>query len=171
MQSASWVKLFEQVPTNLHDSLVLLTTTGTEIMVQAILRLESDFVIFKGRMSGTQDGGRIMIIPYDQIHTVAFAKRLLESDVDKIFRNRGSTQFAAPIELSKGKQIGEEEDVAEEEEEVETTPVAAETVHVAAIEEPTPLPANDANKPAIPGQPSKSLLLARLRARLAGGPK
>src|SRR4051812_19076669 len=103
MQPPSWVSLFRQIPTNLHDCVVLLTTTGAEIMVQTLLRLDTDFAIIRGRMSGTQDGGRIMILPYDQIHTLAFGRRLLEADVHAIFGGSGTATFAPPIQLSPGK--------------------------------------------------------------------
>src|SRR5262245_38200382 len=115
MQPASWVSLFRQIPINLHDSVVLLTTTGAEVMVQTLLRLDIDYAIIRGRMSGTMDGGRIMIVPYDQIHTLAFGKRLLETDVHAIFGANGTTNFAPPIQLSRGKDSAAEESNEDEE--------------------------------------------------------
>jgi hypothetical protein len=172
MQAPSWVALFRQIPSNLHDCLVLITSTNAEVMVQSLLRLEVDYVILRGRMSGTIDGGRVMIVPYDQISNVAFAKLLLERDVVNIFGNNGTTTFAAPIELSKAPKIGEAEEVAEDEDDA---PIPGEQLLELPAEDPRPVeqPVAAAPEPtkATPSHPSKSLLLARLRARLAGGPK
>ena len=63
MQGPSWIALFERIPVKLHDQLALTLSTGAEILMQSVLRLESDFTIIRGRMSGSTDAGRIGFEP------------------------------------------------------------------------------------------------------------
>ena len=60
MQGASWIALFERIPAKLHDTLALTLVTGAEIIMQSLLRLESDFAIMRGRMAGSTDAGRVI---------------------------------------------------------------------------------------------------------------
>jgi hypothetical protein len=153
MQGNSWIAFFRRVPVNLHDSLAITVTTGSEIVIQSIVRLDEDFAIFRGRLAGTQDNGRIVILPYTQLVSVAFNRHLKDADVEVIFG--AATPMAAPIELSIGDApLGHEEKPTEE-------PVAEEPV---ATRAPAATPA-----PVRPAMPSKSILLAKLRARLADG--
>ncbi len=85
MQGPSWIALFTRIPNKLHDTLALTLVTGAEILMQSVLRLESDFAIIRGRMSGSTDAGRVIILPYDQILNLAFTKRMLEPEVKSIF--------------------------------------------------------------------------------------
>src|SRR5579862_5071997 len=85
MLGPSWITLIRKIPPHLHDTLVMLTATGAEVMIQKILVLEDDYVVFRGRMAGVQDTGLIMMMPYDQISNIAFAKRMLEPEVRQIF--------------------------------------------------------------------------------------
>src|SRR5207248_3086795 len=52
---------------------------------QSILRLENEFAILRGRMAGSTDAGRVIILPYHQIVNLAFSKRMLEPEVKSIF--------------------------------------------------------------------------------------
>ncbi len=85
MQGPSWIALFERIPVNLHDSLGMTLVTGEEILMQSVLRLESDFMLLRGRMSGSTDAGRVLVIPYDQIVNLAFTKRMLVPEVQAVF--------------------------------------------------------------------------------------
>jgi hypothetical protein len=148
MQGAGWIDLFRRVPADLHDSLALGMSTGFEIVVQQLLRLDDEFMVLRGRTSGTNDGGRIMILPYGHLVSIAFNRRLAATEVEKIF---GASQFT-PLRNEDG-------------EIVEAAPEPAEAPKAAPPEKPAP-----AEKPAAagPAKPlSKSILLARLRERLA----
>jgi hypothetical protein len=163
MQGPSWIALLERIPAKHQDTLVLTLVTGAEIMMQAILRLESDYAILRGRMAGSTDAGRVILLPYDQIVNVAFTKRMLQPEVEAIFGQLRESPAggAAPT--------GEEAEAPMQE--------AEEMAQDAANEEaaaPSPMrPAPPSPAPAAAGAgknaplPSKSLLLARLRARLA----
>jgi hypothetical protein len=154
MQGPSWIALFEQIPAKLHDTLVLTLVTGAEIMMQSLLRLDSDFAILRGRMAGSTDAGRVIVLPYNQIVNLAFAKRMLEPEVQAIF---GKTLEPAGAQAE---QAGEESAAAD------TSGPADQGGPQAANTGPgAPPPASAA--PAKLQPPSKSILLARLRARLA----
>ena len=68
----------------------LLLNSGAEIVVQRFLRLEGDFVLLRGRMSGSTDGGKVIIVPYNQIINVSFTKRMTEEDALRIFETWNS---------------------------------------------------------------------------------
>jgi hypothetical protein len=157
MQAPAWIGLFQLIPPEHYDNLAIQTMGGAEITVQALLRLEADYIVLKGRATGTTEAGKVFFVPYDQINYLNFLKPVREAEVEAIFA-------AAP-------QMGE------------TTAVPAPPPADGASEtqalpaEPAPQPAappaapaaaadNDAtvaiSKPALPG---KAALLERLRAR------
>jgi hypothetical protein len=151
MQAASWIALFRRIPAAQHDNLMVVTSAAAEIMVQRIIRLEDEFLLIRGRPAGSTDQGRVMMIPYTQLNYIGFQKALLEKEIQAIFGSAaGATEFAqvAPVV-----EAAEEEALPEdiELEEVEELAAAAPT--------------------AKPKPPSKSILLARLRERLASGDK
>lgn len=171
MQGPSWVVLFKQIPVNLHDCLVLLTTTNAEVMVQRLVRLDADFVILAGRMAGTTDGARIMIMPYDQISNIAFNKKMTDKDVAAIFGADGILPApAAALAKTPAAEEKPAEDVESEEsadDDLVEANVEEEAGEVEVVaEEATPVATAAPAAPAV--HPSKSILLARLRARLAG---
>src|SRR5438093_8405671 len=71
MQGSSWIALFERIPTKYHDAIALNLVTGAEIMMQSLLRLENDYAIMRGRMAGSTDAGKVLILPYDHIVNLA----------------------------------------------------------------------------------------------------
>jgi hypothetical protein len=147
MQGDAWIALLRRVPLNLHDGLILSLTTGAEVVVQKFVKLEPDYVILRGRMAGTQDSGRVVILPYSNIVSINVTRRLLEAEIDGIF-GKETQGFAASVPL--------------------TAVPAAETGGG-----DTPLDtaeavaeANAGSALAKPAMPSKTALLAKLRARL-----
>lgn len=146
MQGSDWINLLRRIPANLHNELALGLVTGGEVVVQQLIRMENDFVIVRGRMSGSTAEGRVMIVPYSHMTLLALNKPMPETEVQAIF---GAAPSEAPV--------------------VEASAGATTPSQPAARDKPADgiLP-----KPAAPGQPkptppSKSVLLARLRERLA----
>jgi hypothetical protein len=149
MQGASWIALFRRIPANLHDGLVLSLTTGAEVVVQRFVKLDTDVVILRGRMAGTQDNGRVVILPYCNLIAVNFTRRISEAEVESIFGKNTQT-FAANIVLATAATADAAEscdDSAEEAQAANTQSDAADT-------------------PTKPAMPSKTILIAKLRARL-----
>lgn len=161
MHPYAWANLIRQIPPAFHEILVLVTDTGIELMVQNVLRLENDFIVIRGRTAGSTDGGLIMMVPWDRLSYVTLNRKLREAEVQSIFAS------FTPLALQ-----------------AESVPVALPPLSVALPPLtpiiPTPPPPEPATAPPQPAaaaetppapvkppQPSKSVLLARLRARLA----
>lgn len=143
MQGSTWISFFQRIPVNLHDCLALTVSTGAEIVLQNIIKLEVDFAIVRGRLAGTMEGARVVVIPYGMMVSIAFNRKLSDADIQQIFGEAGP--MAAAVEL---------------------TPAGAETPQPA--EEPEE-PAPTAPVPTAAAMPSKTMLLAKLRQRLAEG--
>jgi hypothetical protein len=148
MQGDDWIALFRRIPLNLHDGLILGLTTGAEVVIQKFVKLEQHYVILRGRMAGTQDNGRVVVLPYGNIVTVNVARRLLEPEIEAIF-GKDTQQFAASVPLSVAVAAA---DTAGNDTPLDTADAADDATPGAA--------------PAKPAMPSKTALLAKLRARL-----
>lgn len=89
MKSASWLSLIERIPPAQHDNLMLITATGLEIAVQSIIRTEEDYLVMRGRMSGS-DNGRIIFLPFDRITYLGFQKNIKEAELRAMFGEIGA---------------------------------------------------------------------------------
>jgi hypothetical protein len=159
MQGTSWVAMLRRIPPAQQDCTVLVTTTATEIHLQNIVRLEKEYVVVRARLGGSQDMGRIMFVPYDQINYVALTKQVSEAVVHTLLGKPGVT-----VQLVENGEVVD--DPAPSEAVVETPPAE----EPAAAKEEAPAPQAEPKPPPKPVHPSKSVLLARLRARLASEP-
>jgi hypothetical protein len=176
MQSAGWIALFRRIPAQVQDSVSLSLVTGAELVVQGVLRLDRDFAVLRARLAGTNDGGRVVVLPYDQIVHLSFTRKLNESTVQSMFGKHVPEvpsepapfeEEDAPLEAEKSEAESEEApDEAEAEEAAKPLGGSGSMpLRTAQITTPTaPAAGAESGKPA---PPSKSLLLARLRARLA----
>src|SRR5256885_16257548 len=99
MQGASWITLFRRIPINLHDGLMLTLSTGAEVVMQKFVKLEPDYAILRGRMAGTQDNGRVIVLPYANLIAVNITRRLLEPEIEAIF-GKDAQVFAPSLTLS-----------------------------------------------------------------------
>jgi hypothetical protein len=147
MQGASWINLLRRIPANLHDGMALTLSTGAEVVVQRLVKLDPEVAILRGRLAGTQDTGRLVVLPYSHLVAVNIARPLTDGDVDTIFGRNGQAfagemALAVPGDSSPGD--------------------GAPDVDSSANGEP------DAAGPK-PAMPSKNQLLAKLRARLSDG--
>jgi hypothetical protein len=153
MQSSAWIELFRLLPPSIHNNLSVITQIGREIAVQNIFRVDPDYLVFRGRLLGTSDEGRVYILPYDEIHGIGFQKQLKEHEVEAIFNGRDPNQTAE-------EQAMEAADLA---------PAPAPAVETP----PPPTPPAPTPPPVAPPvkvkskHASKVLLLERVRARLA----
>jgi hypothetical protein len=160
MQDLAWIALLHRIPAAYHSGLILATASGADVVVQSIVRLEDDFLIFRGRPAGTSDAGKLMILPYGQINYVLYPGRLNDQQILAMFGERDSDFAAVPNNLPAPVSTPQPVEAPEPE---AAEPVASESAP-ASPEAPAPeAPA------APPTHPSKSLLLAKLRAKLAAG--
>jgi hypothetical protein len=144
MQSSAWKAIFNRIPREHHEIMMVVTSIGIEINVRNIQLLEPDYVIIRGRLGGTTDAGRLFFVPYDQINYVTFNKEIKEQQVAEMLGMEAPPE-KGPIPEGENVQHATE---ATPEPEKETAP------HAAA--EPA--------KPATP--PGKMALLERIRARV-----
>ena len=135
--------MFGRIPADLEDTLALGLTTGAEIVVQKIIKLEPDFMIVRGRVAGTQDNGRIVLVPYAELTFVAIQRFLKDPEVEAIFGK------AAPVGVA-------------------DLPVAtvAEGGPAAPADATATQPTAAVNPAKKPEQVSKAMMLAKLRDRL-----
>ena len=161
MQSGGWIALLRLIPPAQQENLVFTTTSGSEIAIQGVVRTEPDYMVVRGRLTGTTDGGGFFFLPYDQIHFVGFQKPLKEADVramfgEKVFQDivRQETSAAPPPPVA------------------EAAPTAE---AMAAPAPPPPAKTSDSGvRPGVgtpaapeprPGATNKAALLERLRSR------
>jgi hypothetical protein len=179
MQGTGWAAVLSRIPAEKHDSLVIVTNTGAEIVLREIVRVENDFLIVRGRMAGSADEGRVIILPFDQVTFLAFNKMLPEAEIKAMFaqggtRLQGATAPSPPASLPPTTPITAPSPAAVAEA-AKPAPGDASSPGPAIATPPPPAESDNppnvpgGKAPARPGQPSKSVLLARLRARLSEG--
>jgi hypothetical protein len=88
-----WIRLFRHIPPEHQSKFTLITSNGTELLVQSFIRIEPEFVLVKGRLSGSQDAGRVFFIPYANIDSFSYTNPVRDNDVEELF---GSLTFDAP---------------------------------------------------------------------------
>jgi hypothetical protein len=85
MQNSAWVALLRHLPPEQHNQFMLVTVGGTEIAVQSLLRIEQELVVVKGRLSGSQEAGRLFFIPYDHIDYFGSANPVKDTEFNETF--------------------------------------------------------------------------------------
>jgi hypothetical protein len=134
--------------------LTLVTRIGQEFSVQDVFRIEENYIVIRGRLGGTIDGGRVIIIPYSEIHYLGFQKPMKAADLTAIF---GGEPLVAESE--------EQKVMAAADLTPEPAPPEPAVVESPPAPEPTPAPVVAVDPK--PATPTKGILLQRVRARLA----
>lgn len=167
MIDAVWLHVLQRIPADLHDTLAAVTTTGTELVIQQIFKLERDFMVVRARTAGTMDTGRTIIVAYAQIDFLAFNKKLDDGAVEAMFAEP-MPELAAPMSQAVAVSAPTPMPVSPA---VAPKPVkpAAAPPPAAAAPKPETTPATPQADPADgkAAHISKTILLARLRERLA----
>jgi hypothetical protein len=145
MQADVWKALLRRVPPEQIDNLMLMTAEGTEINVQALFRMEEDYLVLRGRLAGSNDAGRVFFVPYEHLDHIGFQRPLLDAQVQALFGEAP----AAPAEPPPAPEAAAAPAP-------EPTPAAA----AEARPEPPPAPAGPLAR-----LPSRSAIIARLRQR------
>jgi len=83
-----WIKLFRQMPQDLHSKLILILRNRTEIVVDSIYRLEPAFMVMRARLGGTIEGGLLVMTPYNQITSMYVNREVPEENVNAIFETK-----------------------------------------------------------------------------------
>jgi hypothetical protein len=172
MQGTAWIGLFRRIPASLHDSLVLMTSCGMEIVLNRLIRLDREFVVAMGRLSGTTDQPKLLIVPYDQMSYVSITKKLSEEEIQGAIGKPGVVVTVAESASAPAPEPGAVNPPAQEVAEIVDFPQAqastpATAVGAEAPQAPGPAGAVPPKNGAKVAPPSKTILLARLRERLA----
>jgi hypothetical protein len=85
MRADLWKALLHRIPEEMLDNLVLATGQGTEINVQALLRMEEEVVILRGRIAGSNDTGKVFLLPYEHLDHIAFQRPLTDAQLEQAF--------------------------------------------------------------------------------------
>jgi hypothetical protein len=96
MQSEAWAELLRLIPPALRENLALTTLTGAEIALQSIVRADRDYLVIRGRMTGTTEGHGLFIIPFDKLSHLSFPKSVNEAEVRALFEQAGQAPAIAP---------------------------------------------------------------------------
>jgi hypothetical protein len=85
MQVEVWKALLRRIPAGQLDNLMLMTAQGTEINVQALLRMDEDYMVLRGRLAGSNDSGRTFVMPYAHLDHIGFQKPLTDAELQATF--------------------------------------------------------------------------------------
>src|SRR5262245_25625478 len=124
MQNLTWFALLQRIPPAQHDNLLILTSTGTEIAIQGILRMEEEYLVVRGRLSGTTDAGRVLFLPYNEITFLAFQKPIKEKDVYAIYGEDGPPAWKREAESAAHTAAPDESQAVDVASEPESAPLA-----------------------------------------------
>jgi len=170
MQGPAWISLLRRIPSAQHDCLVLMTTSMAQIVLQRLIRLENDFLVGLGLLAGSTEQGKVVVIPYDQLTYLSFNKRLTDAEIETVLGQPGVAVKVGESQAQPASAPASAPAVAEEKPGHESNGPSLLASKTAAAD--TPSPAKSAGQPAAKphpkaSMPSKSILLARLRQRLA----
>ncbi len=166
MQSSAWAALLRHMPNEIHHNLMVVTRGGTEIAIQAMLRIDHEWVAIKGRLAGTQEAGRVFFVAYDQIDYFGFQQPTTDREFQELF---GNLVMPEPMAVTPAAPRPAPEDTvfaAARAAAYATTEPEAESEE----EEPQEKPAQPVGSGSRTVNPAiKSAVLERFRARSQGG--
>src|SRR5438874_2270643 len=91
-----WTDMLQRIPENQHNKLVVVTASGIEVSIQTVLRAEEKYLVIRGRLGGTTDGGRIFFIPYDQVGYLCINIEMPETQIQAMFGESQPQASTAP---------------------------------------------------------------------------
>jgi hypothetical protein len=106
MQNHDWIELFRRIPEAQHNILVLTTHSGVDLSIEMIIRTELTFLVFRGRVCGQTDDGRVFFLPYHQIDFLQLNRTVKEAEIREFFGETAdapkSVVLAAPGSIPGG---------------------------------------------------------------------
>jgi hypothetical protein len=85
MKDTHWIDLLRLIPEDQHNKLVVTTLTGVDLNVEMIMRMDETFLVFRGRISGITDEGRVFFVPYRQIDYLQMNRNVRENEIRELF--------------------------------------------------------------------------------------
>src|SRR5262245_29118151 len=85
MQNQNWIDLIRMIPEVDHNKLVLTTLSGVDLSIETIIRTEKTFLVFRGRVCGQTDDGRVFFLPYRQVDYLQINRTVAEGEINELF--------------------------------------------------------------------------------------
>jgi hypothetical protein len=96
MQNTDWIDLVRIIPEDQHNMLVLTTMTGIDLNVELIIRVEASYLVFRGRVSGITDEGRVFFLPFAQIDYMQLNRQVKEAEIRKMYGDETEPEIKEP---------------------------------------------------------------------------
>jgi hypothetical protein len=96
MVNTDWITLVRLIPAEQHNKLVLTTTTGVDLNIETVLRLEVEYIVFRGRISGITDEGRVFFVPYGQIDYMQLNRHVKEEEIHQLYGSAPQAEAERP---------------------------------------------------------------------------
>lgn len=85
MRGSSWISLLRHLPVEYHAKLILIFSSGHEVNLASVFRMEEEYMIIRGRLAGSTDAGTFVFVPFDQITYIGFREEIKEAEMEKIW--------------------------------------------------------------------------------------
>ena len=96
MDPGVWAAVLRHIPAEQQHQFTVVTSGGVEISIASVLRVEDEFAVVKGRLSGSQDAGRVFFVPYKNIEYFGYTNPVKDEDYLALFGTFVVPQPALP---------------------------------------------------------------------------
>lgn len=85
MTNQDWIDLFRSIPEVEHGKTVIVLINGNEISVDALIRFEEAYLVVRGRVGGTVEEARGMVVPFHQIVYIRIERVVKIEEMESFF--------------------------------------------------------------------------------------
>lgn len=96
MTNHDWIETFRMIPKEQHNVLVLTTLSGMDLAIEQVMRTELSYLVFRGRVVGNTDEGRVFFLPYRQIDYLQINRMVKEDEVREMFGEKPGDVNGSP---------------------------------------------------------------------------
>jgi hypothetical protein len=166
MQNATWVRLLRMVPAAMRQRLTVITNVGAEISIQELVQMTDEYLVLRGRLAGTNETGRLFLVPYSEITYVSSIIEMREDIIRATFCGNGTAAAAAPAAVEETPAAETSAEAPTETHEPEPAVANNEQPSEPPDEEPKPEPSPaQGQQPKPAGPVNRAELLQRIRSR------
>lgn len=98
MTNSDWIDLFQLIPPEQHNTLLLVTQSGVNLGIEIVIRIEPTYLAFRGRVCGNTDEGRVFFLPYTHIDYVNINRIVKEQEIRDLYEKHDAARTGAPAE-------------------------------------------------------------------------
>ena len=85
MQREDLYELVHRIPAEDHPKSILILRAGFMVTVEIFFRFETDYLVVRGRESGTNDDSRAFFIPYEEIVYIKLDRAVNVNELRKMY--------------------------------------------------------------------------------------